>query len=104
MDKFSHPGLLWFIAFATVFVTAGIVNQVAFWREIEPVLRSLGHRYDLLSLRRYQNGFWATLFEYKRFQIAENRPLTWWWAYWFSLWTTVITWLGWVILVFGTSP
>lgn len=56
MGNATGPGLLEFF-FGSVFLTAGIVNQIAFWLEIEPLLRRLGHRYDAISLRKYKNGF-----------------------------------------------
>jgi len=104
MGNFSHPGLFWFLVFGSIFLTAGIVHHAVFWLEIEPVLWRLGYRYDVLSLRKYPDGYFTTLFEYKRFQIAEKKSLKWWWAYWGSFWTLLLVWVGWAVLVFGTSP
>ena len=70
--------------FATACVMA-FANQAIFWIAIEPILRRLGHKYDPLSMRKYPNGH-RTLWEYKRFQIAEQRTLAWWWMYWMSGW------------------
>lgn len=57
MVEFSQPGLFGFMVFGGMFVTAGIMQQAVFWLEIEPVLRRLGYRYNLLSLRRYPDVF-----------------------------------------------
>ena len=75
-----------------VFGIAGTIQFLIFCIEIEPALKRMGHEYDVLSIRKYKNGFFRTLWEYKKNRIAEHKPLTWWWVYWASLWIILLIW------------
>lgn len=80
-----------FLALSVVFACAGLLNQFLLWFEIDPTLRRLGHKDGVLWITARKNGF-HTLWDYKRSRIAEQKPLTQWWAYWISLWTTMLAW------------
>ncbi len=77
---------------------AGFAIQLVFWIEMEPTLRNLGYKIDVLSLKKYPNGM-KTLWEYKKHCIAERKTLKWWWTYWSMTWILVLTMILWLVLL-----
>ena len=75
------------------------VNNLMFWLQIYPVLERSGHIYNPMTIRKFENGFFRTLYKYKEVLISENKPLTWWWSFLASLWTGFVGLAGLVILI-----
>ncbi len=92
-EYFTNPHPVLTSVLAGLFFISAVVNAVSFVQLVS-ALERLGHQFEPWTLEKYKNGFLTTLREYKRFQIAENKPLTFWWLYWASLWTVILSWLG----------
>jgi len=79
---------------------SGVVSQLVFWIEIEPVLRKLGFKYDVLALKPYPRGF-LTLWEYKKYCVSEGTSLRGWYIYWVSLWLSLCLLIVYGVAIFG---
>jgi len=86
------------IVLCGILFTGAIVWNLA-WVQICPVLECLGHIYEPWTIRKFKNGFFRTLYEYKRFQLAEKKTLIWWWAFWTGSWLMVFGWGSLMILL-----